>query len=406
MNTIKILSEAIGIQSQGTIDKTETQTNAGLTNAVIVGQFMRGRFEQPMTIHQGNIRGQLGHDPLNPYYNAVQDCLDTGVPSVQVLRVGEKSIPISCTGALNITDWIDIDGDFGLEIDGTKITNSASPLEVIDLLRTNNFNVMIDEVPLVATPFAALNVDNDTDYRVSMNGAPLLNPATGVSSFKNLGKYPNFVVDGSTSFDLYMAVVTASGSKATAIGYQDSQVPPDHPLYTDKSILVLVTEETTGFNFEFEALTGSTNITQNAEYEQKLILNSDFPDEQLNGTIRKSGNIVSFSVVGPEPKTKLSINSPPYGITDHWLSIECGAKNTLNNTATFTATDNLGNTFTKVRTDIPANTVSIIFQIPRTVLVSQTPLTGNDFTFALTATDLGGVSQTVTAVYHIQEQPQ
>ena len=25
---------------------------------------------------------------LNPYYMAVQDCLDTGVPSVQVLRVG------------------------------------------------------------------------------------------------------------------------------------------------------------------------------------------------------------------------------------------------------------------------------------------------------------------------------
>ena len=46
-----------------------------------------------MDIHLGNIRGQLGYDPKNPDYIAVQDCLDTGVPSVQVLRVkgGDES---------------------------------------------------------------------------------------------------------------------------------------------------------------------------------------------------------------------------------------------------------------------------------------------------------------------------
>lgn len=97
MITTKILGEAIGIQSQGTIDKTETQTNVGLTSAVIVGQFIRGRFDQPMVIHQGNIRGQLGHDPQNPYYNAVQNCLDTGVPSVQVLRVGNTNSSNICS---------------------------------------------------------------------------------------------------------------------------------------------------------------------------------------------------------------------------------------------------------------------------------------------------------------------
>ena len=31
MNTTKILGEAVGIQSQGTVDKTETQTKEGLT---------------------------------------------------------------------------------------------------------------------------------------------------------------------------------------------------------------------------------------------------------------------------------------------------------------------------------------------------------------------------------------
>jgi hypothetical protein len=107
MNTTKILGEAVGIQSQGTVDKTETQTKEGLTSALIVGRFKRGRVDKPMTIHQGNIRGQLGYEPTNIDYQAVQDCLDTGVPSVQVLRVGQMVVDvdpepphtISCEGA-------------------------------------------------------------------------------------------------------------------------------------------------------------------------------------------------------------------------------------------------------------------------------------------------------------------
>lgn len=107
MNTTKILGEAVGIQSQGTVDKTETQTKEGLTSALIIGRFKRGRVDKPMTIHQGNIRGQLGYEPTNIDYQAVQDCLDTGVPSVQVLRVGQMIVDvdpefphtISCDGA-------------------------------------------------------------------------------------------------------------------------------------------------------------------------------------------------------------------------------------------------------------------------------------------------------------------
>jgi hypothetical protein len=93
MNTTKILGEAVGIQRQDIIDRTEEQIAEGLTGAVILGRFKRGRMDVPMSIHQGNIRGQLGYDPKNPDYIAVQDCLDTGVPSVQVLRVkgGDES---------------------------------------------------------------------------------------------------------------------------------------------------------------------------------------------------------------------------------------------------------------------------------------------------------------------------
>ena len=99
MNTTKILGEAVGIQRQDILDRTEEQTAEGLTGAVILGRFKRGRVDAPMAIHQGNIRGQLGHDPKNPGYIAVQDCLDAGVPSVQVLRIKAGMGDAVCAGA-------------------------------------------------------------------------------------------------------------------------------------------------------------------------------------------------------------------------------------------------------------------------------------------------------------------
>ena len=110
MNTTKILGEAVGIQRQDIIDRTEEQTADGLTGAVILGRFKRGRVDAPMEIHQGNIRGQLGYDPKNPDYIAVQDCLDAGVPSVQVLRLK----PSIAEGSSN-SDYIMISPDFQYE---------------------------------------------------------------------------------------------------------------------------------------------------------------------------------------------------------------------------------------------------------------------------------------------------
>lgn len=114
MNTTKMLGEAIGIQSQGTRDKTDEQIASSLVSAIIIGQFKRGRIDKPMVIHQGNIRGQLGYDPQNHFYNAVQDCLDTGMPSIQVLRVGAFNDDGngSCEGATNeviitgMSEWL------------------------------------------------------------------------------------------------------------------------------------------------------------------------------------------------------------------------------------------------------------------------------------------------------------
>ena len=95
MNTTKILGEAVGVQWQGVTDNTETTTAPGLTQAIVIGRFKRGEVGRPMMIHQSNIRGQLGHEPNNADYIAVQACLDAGVPSVQVLRVAESIQPES-----------------------------------------------------------------------------------------------------------------------------------------------------------------------------------------------------------------------------------------------------------------------------------------------------------------------
>ena len=86
MNKVSIIGEAVGIQWQGLTDKTQGTSN-GLGQPLFIGAFRRGRLDAPMVIHNGNIRAMLGYDPQNPSYIAVQDALDAGVPSVNVVRV-------------------------------------------------------------------------------------------------------------------------------------------------------------------------------------------------------------------------------------------------------------------------------------------------------------------------------
>jgi len=87
----EILANESGIQYQGVNDSSSVTGDYPI-QGVMTGIFKRGRFDRPMTIHKGNIKAMLGHEPKNPYYLAVQDALETGVPSVQVLRIGGGSM--------------------------------------------------------------------------------------------------------------------------------------------------------------------------------------------------------------------------------------------------------------------------------------------------------------------------
>ncbi|WOE40051.1 hypothetical protein [Acinetobacter chinensis] len=97
MNITSELHEEVGIQKRKIIDRTEVQTVQSITDATIVGQFRRGVLGE-MIIHQGNIRGELGYDPTNPDYIAVQSCLDAGIPSVKVIRVGNMGVECNPVG--------------------------------------------------------------------------------------------------------------------------------------------------------------------------------------------------------------------------------------------------------------------------------------------------------------------
>ena len=82
----EILDDEVGIQYQGVKDSSGRTGSYPITG-LMTGIFKRGRFDKPMTITNANIRGMLGYDLKNPYYVAVQDALNSGVPSVEVLRL-------------------------------------------------------------------------------------------------------------------------------------------------------------------------------------------------------------------------------------------------------------------------------------------------------------------------------
>ena len=100
----EILANESGIQYQGVNDASSV-TGEYPIQGLMTGIFKRGRFDRPMTIHKSNIKAMLGHEPKNPNYLAVQDALETGVPSVQVLRLKAKKVDESIESVPHATIW-------------------------------------------------------------------------------------------------------------------------------------------------------------------------------------------------------------------------------------------------------------------------------------------------------------
>ncbi|WP_394211150.1 hypothetical protein [Psychrobacter piscatorii] len=84
----KTLGSAAGVQYQGVIDKTETDSLPSLANGVITGRFKRGRMDKPFKVTASNYQALLGRDPMNPSYLAVEDAFKRGISEVSILRTG------------------------------------------------------------------------------------------------------------------------------------------------------------------------------------------------------------------------------------------------------------------------------------------------------------------------------
>ena len=84
----KILGDAVGIQRQDVIDKSETTVLPSLANGVITGHFKRGHMDKPFKVTASNYKALLGHDPSNPSYLAVEDAFKNGINELSILRTG------------------------------------------------------------------------------------------------------------------------------------------------------------------------------------------------------------------------------------------------------------------------------------------------------------------------------
>nr|WP_314367196.1 hypothetical protein [uncultured Acinetobacter sp.] len=158
-----VLENESGIQYDRPNDKTGSTGIAPINN-VIVGKFKRGRTDQLLNITKQNIRAVLGFDPTNLSYVAVQDALDTNIPSVKVLRVVD-TINVDTTETQNkvmfemYCSWNGIDStgmpkyfrlyndqtnQLLIEVDlGTNIDQTIADLSVIpNIINSANLGLM------------------------------------------------------------------------------------------------------------------------------------------------------------------------------------------------------------------------------------------------------------------------
>lgn len=114
MSLLNAIDSAVGIQHQGITDKSGSDAVLRLTNGLIVGDFGRGRVDQPIFITRDTL-AQLG-DESKLAYQAVADCLDTGVSGIWVLRIAPPVIENA---------WLWDDGQSVLWDDGQSVELQA-----------------------------------------------------------------------------------------------------------------------------------------------------------------------------------------------------------------------------------------------------------------------------------------
>lgn len=82
-----ILGKQVGVQFQGTQDKTNFPNNGSQSNILMLVESVgRGRLDDITHVQHDTFKARLGYERDNLEIQAVEDALNTGVPSVMVMR--------------------------------------------------------------------------------------------------------------------------------------------------------------------------------------------------------------------------------------------------------------------------------------------------------------------------------
>ena len=108
--TVNVLGQSVAVQFSGVEDKSGTNPILGVTNGLISGTFRRGRLDKPMRITNSNIRSELGYEPNNRYYQAVQNALDD-FSFIWVMRIENPPIPLLLDGSWLLDGSHILDGE-------------------------------------------------------------------------------------------------------------------------------------------------------------------------------------------------------------------------------------------------------------------------------------------------------
>lgn len=102
----------------------------------------------------------------------------TGIISFCLAAISNQ---ISCDGALNKTEWIDISGDWKLEIDGVLVRPDATNIDdVITYLNETGFEVEIEDIPQRSpTDTFVINTKTNPDYVLLNNHNEVIDFDTG-----------------------------------------------------------------------------------------------------------------------------------------------------------------------------------------------------------------------------------
>jgi hypothetical protein len=174
----------------------------------------------------------LGYEPNNIDYQAVQDCLDTDVPSVQVLRVGATSNGslISCAGATSVMSFSYIAGVWDVYVDDMETPlatgNIGAVLSALSLAYLNRINADYDGVMMLE------NIDN-VPHRLKFV------PVSNTSYTPNLGDNPTFVDDGNGGFYFYLnpqqSLISCDGATHSVVFEEN----PDFTAWNSISSIVM-----------------------------------------------------------------------------------------------------------------------------------------------------------------------